>query len=181
MVIDQEEKIKYFLNNLTRYKFIAHRLGFLMEGYPENSLDNVISMINNPDSLNEIFGIELDIQFTKDHIPVIIHDANTADISETSLDISKSTYEDLQKLKCGYRRSDYRSDFPWEENNNYTLQTLNNLLSLISDNEAKFADKRIKIETKSLSLKKEDLNQATKDLKAYIKKETPTRRLDMQK
>ena len=30
-------------------------------------------------------------------------------------------------------------------------------------------------------VKKEDLNQATKDLKAYIKKETPTRRLDMQK
>ena len=30
-------------------------------------------------------------------------------------------------------------------------------------------------------VKKEDLNQATKDLKAYIKKETPTRRLDIQK
>ena len=30
-----------FIDHIERYQFIAHRLGFLMEGYPENSLQLV--------------------------------------------------------------------------------------------------------------------------------------------
>jgi len=51
---------------------------------------------------------------------------------------------------------------------------------LVTNYEKSKKDKTLEEILKS-PVKKEDLNQATKEVKAYIKKETPARRLDMQK
>lgn len=157
MALNNDKSMNCFLKNIEQYKFIAHRLGFLMEGYPENSLDNVISIFNNQETLDAINGIEFDIQFTANHIPIIIHDLSTADISEMTRVVGKIDYDDLKDIKCGYRRSDYNSNIPWGENNNFNLQTLNTILSFFMDNKAKLDDKIIKIETKFPLLTKEDI------------------------
>lgn len=167
MKLNNIESINTFLKHVDKYKLIAHRLGFLMEGYPENSLDNLVSIFNNQNTLNCINGIELDVQFTSDHIPVIIHDSSTADISEIARKIGKTNYNEVKNIKCGYRRSDYNINTPWNKNSNYNLQTLSNLLDFLMDNRSKLGDKIIKIETKSTILKKEDIITLKKLLIKY--------------
>lgn len=167
MELNQQDKLESFLHNIKRYKFIAHRLGFLMGGYPENSFANLTSIFNNQSLLNLISGIELDIQFTADHIPVVIHDASTADISETARVIKETNLNELKDIKCGYRRSDYNSDIPWGENNNYNLHTLDSLLAFFMRYRSKVANRVIKIETKSSLLRKEDIIALRNLLRKY--------------
>jgi glycerophosphoryl diester phosphodiesterase len=110
MSLNDKEAINSFLINKDRYKLIAHRLGFLMEGYPENSIENVVSILENKDTLDSIDGIEFDIHFTKDNVPMVVHDFNLADISDECIKVKKTNYEDLKDIKCGYRKSEYNSD-----------------------------------------------------------------------
>lgn len=151
------DPINIFLKNIDRYRFIAHRLGFLMEGYPENSFANVESIFGNDDTLACIDGLEFDIQFTSDHIPVIVHDFETSDIGEKNMSIIKSPYEAVKKIKCGYRKSEYNSSIPWEENKSFYLHTLEEFLRYMADNCGKLGDRIIKIESKYPILKKEDI------------------------
>ena len=145
------------IENLGKCKFIAHRLGCLMQGYPENSIENLFSIFRNEQTLNIISGFELDIQFTADHIPVIAHDAHTGAISNTHVKIGDVEYNELKEISCGYRQSEYSSDIPWEENNLYHISTLEYLLEFLLENKRKLGNKIVKIETKSPRLKKEDL------------------------
>lgn len=157
MKIDDNERIKDFYNYINNYKFIAHRLGFKMEGYPENSINNLYSILSNKSSLNTINGLEFDIRFSKDHIPVVIHDSNTSDVSESNKIIEKTYLKELKELIFGYRKSDYNSDIPWIENNTFNIITLDEILSLLYENKRLINDKIIKIETKSIKINKEDL------------------------
>ncbi len=150
-----DDSINTFLANCDNYRFIAHRLGHIMTDYPENSLASLMAILDNQTYLDSINGIEFDIQFTADSIPIVIHDINTADISETAMAIRKTNYCDLAKIKCGYRRSDYNSNIPWQENKNFTLHTLDELLAILLDARQKISDKIIKIETKTIFLNKD--------------------------
>ena len=145
MSLTNENSTSPFLKNIDKYKLIAHRLGFIMEGYPENSLDNLVSLFKKPKTLDLISGIEFDIQFTKDHVPVLIHDFNTADISDTAMVIRKSNFEDLKSIKCGYRRSNYLNNIPWKENKNFSIQSLEEVLAFFLYNKDKLKNKSIKI------------------------------------
>ena len=55
-------------------KPIAHRgfhdcNGFFTKGLgPENSRESVLSEVQNG------FGVEIDVRFTKDYVPIVIHD-----------------------------------------------------------------------------------------------------------
>lgn len=128
-----------------------------MQGYPENSIENLFSIFNSYETLNLISGIELDIQFTADHIPVIAHDAHTGAIGDRYVKLSEVEYSELRKVRCGYRKSEYNSDIPWEENKLYHISRLEDLLDFLLENRRKLGDKIVKIETKSPILKKEDL------------------------
>ncbi len=149
--------IDAFMRNLERYKLVAHRLGYMMEGYPENSMDNLKSLFYSQERLAGIQGIEFDIHFSADNVPFVIHDFNVSDISKEKYAIKKTLSEVLTSVKCGYRRSSYNDDVPWDENNNFNLMTLEELLSFLADNRDKLSDKVIKIETKSPFLRREDI------------------------
>lgn len=155
------------IDSLSKCKFIAHRLGCQMQGYPENSIENLFSIFNSDETLNLISGIELDIQFTADHIPVIAHDAHTGAIGDRYVKLSEVEYSELRKVRCGYRKSEYNSNIPWEENKLYRIARLEDLLDFLLENRRKLGDKLVKIETKSPILKKEDLIALEKLLFLY--------------
>lgn len=161
--------LRLFLEHLEKYRFIAHRLGFMMEGYPENSLNNLIALFNDKEALDMCAGIELDVHPTSDHILLVTHDFNTADISENSVSISKTPYEEIKKIKCGYRKSTYNSDIPWDDNNNFHLYTLDEILQFLDDNRSKLGNKIIKIESKAIFCKYDDLVALNECIKRYPK------------
>ncbi len=165
--MEEKEAVLKFSKYLNSLRFVAHRLGFLMQGYPENSLENLESIFESDEVLDYIYGIEFDIQFTEDHIPVINHDASTSDISEESRVIRKSPFDEIGMIKCGYRRSTYISDILWEENKTFYLKSLETLLAFIADNKSKFGDRIIKIESKNPILNKEDIISFNKLLYRY--------------
>lgn len=60
---------------------------------PENSIVAFQRAIDNH------FGIELDVQLTKDQVPVVIHDYNLKRICGVDLKVREVTYEELQQYK----------------------------------------------------------------------------------
>ncbi len=159
--------IDLFLEHLKDYRFIAHRLGFIMEGYPENSLNNLIALLNDQEALDDCIGIEFDIQPTNDHVLLVTHDFNMADISDSNVNVAKTPYDHIKKIKCGYRKSTYNSNIPWNSNNNFNLHTLDEILEYIDNHRDKFGDRIIKIESKAVFFKYEDLVSLKKCLKRY--------------
>ena len=87
-----------FISELYHMKLIAHRLGYQMTQYPENSLEVLKSIFESKELLNACDGFEFDICFTKDHIPVVIHDKYIDDISDNYGLIEDYTLEELRKL-----------------------------------------------------------------------------------
>lgn len=76
-------------------KVLAHR-GFSGE-YPENTMLAFQKAVEAGCD-----GIEMDVQLTKDLVPVIMHDESVDRTSNGSGYIYNQTYEELSKLDCGY-------------------------------------------------------------------------------
>ena len=89
---------KEFIKEIKNIKLIAHRLGYQMTDYPENSLEVLKVIFKNKELLNACDGFEFDICFTKDHIPVVIHDKYVDDISDSYGLIKDYSLEELRKI-----------------------------------------------------------------------------------
>lgn len=133
-----------FINELKQMKLIAHRLGYQMTQYPENSLEVLKSIFENKELLNACGGFEFDICFTKDHIPVVIHDKYIDDISDNYGLIEDYTLEELRKLNFKFRKS-LKFD---NDSISYKIITLEEILIFFENNIALLENKIIKIETK---------------------------------
>ena len=86
-------------------KLIAHRLGYQMTQYSENSLEVLKSIFENKELLNACDGFEFDICFTKDCIPVVIHDKYIDDFSDNYGLIEDYTLEELGILNFKFRKN----------------------------------------------------------------------------
>ncbi len=136
-----------FYKNLNNLNLIAHRLGFMMTDYPENSLEVLETIFKNEDMLNSCSGFEFDICFTKDHIPVVIHDKYIDDISDSVGFIRSYTIDELKKISFGFRKSlGMKSVFKFK------IVTLDEILSFFSSNKKALMNKIIKIESKDFTL-----------------------------
>ena len=71
---------------------IAHR-GLFNSNYPENSLSAFENAVKNN------YGIELDIQFTKDKKIVVFHDDNLERMTNDKRNVNELLYEELRNLK----------------------------------------------------------------------------------
>ncbi|MGC5328396.1 glycerophosphodiester phosphodiesterase [Brevibacillus sp. SYSU BS000544] len=74
---------------------IAHR-GWSGKA-PENTLAAIVKALNHP----QIDGIEIDVQLSKDGIPVIIHDFTLERTTSGRGKVGDQTYADLEKLEAG--------------------------------------------------------------------------------
>lgn len=91
-------------------KIIAHR------GASGIALENTLEAIQEALNLN-IDAIEIDVRRTKDNKLVVVHDSNTARISDTKVTIKQVTLTELQKIKL---------------HNGQTIPTLEKVLQLTS-------------------------------------------------
>lgn len=135
---------KHFLKKLNNLKYISHRLGFSMTNYPENSLEVLNEIFKDKEKLNSCSGFEFDICFTKDHIPVVIHDKYIDDISDSTGLVCSYTIEELKNKNFNFRRSLMNN-----KNYEFKIVTLEEILSFFSSNNILLKDKIIKIETKN--------------------------------
>ena len=138
-------KRSVFINKLESLKIVAHRLGYKMTNYPENSIDVLYAIFNNEGMLNSCDGFEFDICFTKDHIPVVIHDKYIDDISDGNGLIKEYFLEELKKFNFGYRKS--LND---NSSKDYKIVTLEEVLDFFTNNKELLGNKIIKIETKDI-------------------------------
>lgn len=132
------------INELKKMKLIAHRLGYQMTHYPENSLEALKYIFENKELLNACDGFEFDICFTKDHIPVVIHDKYIDDVSDNYGLIEDYTLEQLRKLNFKFRKSLKTNN----DSISYKIITLEEILTFFENNIALLETKIIKIETK---------------------------------
>lgn len=132
-----------FYRKLKELKLVAHRLGFLMTDYPENSLEVLEIIFEDNEKLESCSGFEFDICFTKDHVPVVIHDKYIDDISNSSGMVSSFNIDELQKVNFGFRKSLVNNT-----DVKFKIITLEQILHFFSSNLVLLKDKIIKIETK---------------------------------
>lgn len=132
------------IRNLKNLKIIAHRLGYQMTEYPENSLDSLKTIFANSDLLECCDGFEFDICFTKDHIPVVLHDKYIDDVSEKSGFVSDYTLDELRRINFGFRKSKGLNNSQFS----YRIITLDELLNFFLSHYDVVKDREIKIETK---------------------------------
>lgn len=160
-----------FINKLKHMKLIAHRLGYQMTNYPENSLETVKYIFENKDLLNTCDGFEFDICFTKDHIPVVIHDKYLDDISDNHGLIEDYTLEQLKKMNFKFRKS-----LNYNKNSlSYKIITLKEILTFFENNIALLKNRIIKIETKNyIFTTKKNLNTKSLTELANIINEFPS-------
>ena len=133
-------KKKHLIKN---FKLIAHRLGYKMTNYPENSLESIKTIFNTKELLDSCNGFEFDICFTKDNIPVVIHDKYIDDVSNNTGYIKKYNLKELKNFKYGFRKT-------LNINNDYSFDilTLEEILEFFKKNKKLLGNKIIKIETK---------------------------------
>ena len=96
-----DELLKY----LPQMKLVAHRLGYGMTDYPENSLEALKEIFAKSELLNSCDGFEFDICFTKDNIPVVIHDKYIDDVSDGYGLVSDYTLAQLKEYTFDFRHS----------------------------------------------------------------------------
>lgn len=145
------------------FKLIAHRLGYLMTDYPENSLDAIKTIFNTKELLNSCDGFEFDICFTKDNIPIVIHDKYIDDISNNTGYVKKYNLKELKQFKYSFRKS-------LKETNDYyfNILTLEEILEYFKNNQKLLGNKIIKIETKEANkFNKKNLINLSKILNKY--------------
>ena len=136
-----------FYNKLNKLNLIAHRLGFMMTNYPENSLEVLKTIFKNKKMLDACQGFEFDICFTKDHIPVVIHDKYIDDISDSLGLISSYSLAELKKMHFGFRKS-LKNDSTFK----FKIVTLEEIIEFFSSNYKLLKNKIIKIEYKYFTL-----------------------------
>ncbi len=128
-------------------KLIAHRLGFLETNYPENSFESLKYIFENEKLLDSCDGFEFDIVFTKDNIPVIIHDEFIDDVSNGVGKVKKSSLENLKGYDfCSRKSSNGICD------HTFKIVTLEEVLKYFKENADKLGSKVIKVETKDILL-----------------------------
>ena len=152
---------KEFIKEIKNIKLIAHRLGYQMTDYPENSLEVLKVIFKNKELLNACDGFEFDICFTKDHIPVVIHDKYVDDISDSYGLIKDYSLEELRKINFKFRKSLKINKFV-----SYKIVTLEEVLCFFEKNSLLLNNKVIKIETKDYFFSSRK-NFSTKDLKVF--------------
>lgn len=87
--LDRRKEITDYLNC-----FYAHRgLHDNNNGIPENSL------IAFEKAILYGYGIELDVQLTKDNVAIVIHDDNLIRVCGINKKVSETTYDEISKLK----------------------------------------------------------------------------------
>lgn len=138
-------QLKKLENELKDMKLIAHRLGFIMTKYPENSLDAIKDIFKNQTLLNCCDGFEFDICFTKDNIPILVHDKYIDDITDNVGYVRNFSLSELKKMNFTFRKTLYRSE---KKSYTYTILTLDDALEFFKQNIELLKDKIIKIETK---------------------------------
>ena len=138
--MDRKELIKQLKN----MKLIAHRLGYQMTKYPENSLEVLQAIFENKELLKVCYGFEFDICFTKDNIPIVIHDKYIDDITDNFGLIKDYNLEELRKMNFKFRKSLENTD----NSISYKIITLEEILTFFQNNIMLLGNKIIKIETK---------------------------------
>lgn len=132
------------IKELKNVKIIAHRLGYQMTSYPENSYNVLNHIFENADLLNSCDGFEFDICFTKDKVPVVIHDKYIDDIFDANGLVKDYTFDELKQMNFGFRKSKNLEN----NNTNYKIMSLEDILTFFNKNKKKIKQKEIKIETK---------------------------------
>lgn len=79
-------------SKLKNVKIVAHRT--FGTNHPENSIAAIHELL-----LAGVWGVELDIRFTKDHVPILSHDLNLKRCFGIDRDISSLTFHELYQLK----------------------------------------------------------------------------------
>lgn len=93
------------ISELNNVKIIAHRLGYQMTKYPENSIGVLEAIFQDKKLLDSCDGFEFDVCFTKDRIPVVLHDKFIDDVSDGNGLISNYTLAELKLLNFSFRKS----------------------------------------------------------------------------
>jgi len=135
---------KIFIEKLNKLKTIAHRLGYSMTNYPENSIEVLETIFSNKEMLDSCNGFEFDICFTKDNVPVVMHDKYIDDISDNTGLVKSYTLDELKNMDFGFRKSKVNKN----EDYTFKIVTLDELLNFFSSNQDLLGNKIIKIETK---------------------------------
>lgn len=131
------------------FKLIAHRLGFEMTNYDENSLKVLEEIFDDEDKLRMCDGFEFDIRFTKDNIPILFHDKTTKNFSNKNKVVKKLLLNDIKSINLTHRNSN--------KENLYGIYTLEEILIFFENNKEKLKNKIIKIETKDRFLNKNNI------------------------
>lgn len=156
---------KLFIEKLKDTKLVAHRLGYQMTPYPENSFEVLKYIFNNKKLLSVCYGFEFDICFTKDHIPIVTHDKYIDDISNNNGLIKKYTLQELKAMNFGFRKSKKSNS----QGSTYKVITLEELLTFFQDNISLLKNKIIKIETKDyLFINRHNFNKTNLTELAHI-------------
>lgn len=120
-------------------KCIAHR------GYSSQAPENTLSAIELALKNQQIYGIEIDVQLTRDSIPVVIHDFVVDRVTDGNGFVKDYEYNDLKKLDAG---SWFDDNFKTEK-----IPTLEEVLELIGNK------KKIIIEIKSNGYEYQDIDK----------------------
>ena len=72
-------------------QIVAHR-GWHSETLKENTLNSFSQALERG-----LWGIEFDVRWTQDHVPIICHDPNTSRVFGESVNIAETSLEDLKK------------------------------------------------------------------------------------
>lgn len=141
-------KKSLLLGELKNMKMIAHRLGYEMTKYPENSIEALEEIFTNQKLLDTCDGFEVDICFTKDLIPVIIHDKYIDDICDKTGLLKEYTLDEIREFKFKFRKSlNTTNDFT------FNIITLEELLDFFNQNKKLLNKKIIRIESKDYLFK----------------------------
>ena len=135
---------KIFMEKLNKLKTIAHRLGYSMTNYPENSIKVLETIFSNKEMLDSCNGFEFDICFTKDNVPIVMHDKYIDDISDNTGLVKTYTLDELKNIDFGFRKSKANKNDDFK----FKIVTLDEILSYFSVNRNLLGNKIIKIETK---------------------------------
>ena len=102
---------KIFIKNPIAHRGYHNCNGNFTKGMgPENSRTSILHAIK------EGFSIEIDIRFTKDYVPIVVHDNNLKRLCGVDNYLSDLTFNDLKSIKL---------------NNNEYLPTLDEILKIV--------------------------------------------------
>lgn len=143
------------------YKFVAHR-GF-SSFEVENSKEAIISANNLPCAS----AIEVDVRLTSDENLVLSHDDNLSKISDSTLEVSSSTYSELSQVPLLPRKPNYsfKTLFNLEnkvkikrlENKTGTITSLDETLEVLSPEKTLFIELKFENNYEKLSRKVVDV------------------------